>query len=90
MKERRDPEQPDRRTGPRQGGRRCTDAPTGNAWTTSQLAYHIGMSRDFILGEIDAGEIVASRFGREYRIARAEVVRYLTVKRFPLPDILQA
>lgn len=88
MKERRDPEHGDRRSGPRQGGRRASDIPTGNAWTTGQLAHWIGMSPDFVITEIAAGELVASKFGREYRIARAEILRYLTVKRFPVPDAL--
>ena len=89
MADRRDPDCADRRDGLlRQGGRRSTDAPSGNAWTTSQLANYIGMSRDFVIGEIDAGELVASKFGREYRIHREEIIRYLTVKRFPLPDVI--
>lgn len=78
----------DRRTGPRRGGRRASDRPSGPAWTTGQLAYHIGMSQGFVLGEIKAKEITASQFGREYRIAAAEVRRYLDSKGFPLPDVL--
>ena len=81
-------ESSDRRTGTRRGGRRATDTPTGPAWTTGQLAYHIGMSQGFVLGEIKAKEIIASQFGREYRIAAAEVRRYLESKGFPLPDSL--
>lgn len=72
----------------RRGGRRAMDTPTGGAWSPGQLAFHIGMSHDFVLAEIRAGEIVASPFGRQWRIATAEVVRYLTAKRFPLPDSL--
>ena len=46
------------------------------------------MSQGFVLGEIKAKEITASQFGREYRIAAAEVRRYLDSKGFPLPDVL--
>jgi excisionase family DNA binding protein len=75
----------ERRAPGRPGGRRAVDRPTGNAWTTGQLAYHIGMSPGFVLAEIKAREILASQFGREYRIARTEVQRYLLAKGFPLP-----
>jgi excisionase family DNA binding protein len=88
MADLRDPARRDRREGPRRGGRRATDTQTGSAWTTGQLAFYIGMSRGFVLGEIRGGEIIASQFGREYRIAAAEVKRYLSDKRFPLPDAL--
>jgi excisionase family DNA binding protein len=85
--DRRDPTQVDRRKLLlRPGGRRATDRPTGNGWTTGQLAHHIGMSRGFVLSEIKAREIIASQFGREWRIAAAEVRRYLESKGFPLPD----
>lgn len=86
-RDRRNPAQPDRRM-LRGGGRRAVDKPTGNAWTTGQLAYHIGMSPGFVLAEIRAKEIVASQFGREFRIARAEVERYCLAKGWPLPAIL--
>lgn len=76
----------DRRSGPRQGGRRASDRPSGNAWTTAQVAYHIGMSAGFVLCEIKAGDIVASQFGREWRITRAEVCRYCEAKGWPSPD----
>lgn len=86
--DRRNQEQPDRRSGPRGGGRRATDEAHGPAWTTGQLAHEIGMSADFVVSEIRAGELVASKFGREYRIAAAEIRRYLTARRFPVPDHL--
>jgi hypothetical protein len=57
------------------------------AWGTS----YFGNLRTSITGvdtEIKAGEIVASQFGREYRIAAAEVRRYLEAKGFPLPEVL--
>ncbi len=76
----------DRRSGPRQGGRRASDRPSGNAWTTAQVAYHIGMSPGFVLCEIKAGDIVASQFGREWRITHAEVVRYCEAKGWPAPS----
>lgn len=76
---------PTRRAIPR-GGRRPGDAL--NAWSTGQLAQCIGMSTDFVVGEIRAGELGASKFGREYRIAVAEVRRYLISKGFPLPAVL--
>lgn len=48
------------------------------------------MSRGFVLQEIKSHEIAASQFGREYRIAKLEVRRYLTAKGFPLPDSLNS
>lgn len=59
-----------------------------NAWSTGQLAQCIGMSSDFVVDEIRAGELTASKFGREYRISVAEVRRYLVSKGFPLPAAL--
>jgi excisionase family DNA binding protein len=79
---------PDRRASPRAGGRRAVDEPMGPAWTIGQLAYQIGMSNDFVISEIRAHEIVASKFGREWRIASSEVRRYLLAKQFPLPESL--
>ena len=85
--ERRDPTRPDRRKILyRAGGRRASDQQV--PWTTTQLAAWIGMSADFVLREIYARELVASQFGREYRIPVAEVKRYLQVKAFPVPDTL--
>lgn len=78
----------DRRAAHRAGGRRSVDEPTGPAWTIGQLAYQIGMSNDFVISEIRANELVASKFGREWRIAAAEVRRYLLAKQFPLPESL--
>jgi hypothetical protein len=78
----------ERRSGIRPGGRRSTDPPTGKGWSTGQLAHHIGMSGKFVRGEIEAKEIIASRFGSEWRIAAAEVRRYLLAKGYPLPDTL--
>jgi excisionase family DNA binding protein len=50
------------------------------------VAEAIGMSVDFVYLEIEQGELTASRFGRQYRIAFVEVVRYFEEKRFPMPD----
>ncbi len=50
-----------------------------------ELADITGMSVDFVYLEIEAGELRASRFGRFYRIAVDEAVRYLEVKQFPVP-----
>jgi excisionase family DNA binding protein len=90
--DRRDPNRPDRRkllpNARLTTGRRATDAATGQGWTVGQLAYLIQVSDDFILGEIRAGAILASKFGREYRIAPSAVRDYLTVKRYPLPQSL--
>lgn len=57
------------------------DAP-GEAWTPSQLAFYIGMSVDFVTAEIRAGELPASKFGREWRIYKADVLAYLSAKEF--------
>lgn len=73
----------DRRHG-RSGGRRTVDQPA-NAWSTAQLAYWIGMSPGFILGEVKTGELKASSFGGSYRIHASEVRRYLETKGFPVP-----
>ncbi len=73
---------------PRDRERRPIEMPSGPAWTTGQLAFHIGMSVDFVASEIRAGEIIASKFGREWRIAAVEVRRYLAAKEFPLPESL--
>jgi len=70
----------DRRRQPR-GGRRAGDS----AWSTTDLANCIGMSASFVRDEIEAGEISAVRFGREWRVPHAEVIRYLTAKGWPLP-----
>jgi hypothetical protein len=48
------------------------------------------MSRKFVIAEIKGCEIAASRFGREYRIASAEVRRYCEAHRFPVPEWLVA
>jgi hypothetical protein len=79
---------PERRGARIAGGRRATDQPSGNGWSTGQLGHHIGMSGNFVRSEIESGELVASRFGSEWRIAAAEVKRYLLAKGFPLPDSL--
>ena len=55
------------------------------AWSPSQLADYIGMSYDFVLGEIAAGELKASRFGVAWRIHSDDVRRYLDGKGFPVP-----
>ena len=55
-------------------------------WTTTDLARWTGMSADFVLDEIRAGELQAARFGRHYRIAFTEVLRYLREKGFSLPS----
>ena len=54
-------------------------------WTTTDLARWTGMSADFVLDEIRAGELHAARFGRHFRIAFTEVLRYLREKGFSLP-----
>ena len=66
-------------------GRRSTDIPIVG-WSTVQLAYWIGMSKDFVIGEIQAREIKATMFGVEYRIHATEVKRYLLAKGWPLPS----
>jgi excisionase family DNA binding protein len=66
-----------------------TDAPLTSAqrpWTTTDLARWTGMSADFVLDEIRVGELHASRFGRHFRIAFPEVLRYLREKGFSLPS----
>jgi len=73
----------------RPGGRRSTDPPVGNGWSTGQLAFHIGMSRKFVLEEIHAKAISASQFGREYRIPSSEVRRYCESHGFPVPESLR-
>jgi excisionase family DNA binding protein len=80
---------PDRRTTVR-SGRRATDLPIGAGWTTAQLARWCGLSSDFVTDEIHAGAIIASRFGREFRIHVSEVCRYCLEKNYPLPPTLQA
>lgn len=75
----------DRRRPPR-GGRRQSD----QAWTVTQLAAEINMSSNFIRTEIETGELRASKFGREYRIAYEEVARYLTSKGWPAPPASSA
>ena len=69
----------------RANGRRSTDMPIVG-WSTVQLAYWIGMSKDFVIGEIQAREIKATMFGVEYRIHSTEVKRYLLAKGWPLPS----
>lgn len=70
-------------------GRRSVDVPA-NAWSTGQMAFWVGMRTETILREIEAGELRASMFGREYRIHVAEVRRYLISKDFPMPDWMKA
>lgn len=76
--DRRDPQH----QAPRVNGRRASD-PQG--WSTERLAGAIGMSSDFVLGEIKAGELRASLFGRVYRIHVDEVRRYVQAKGWPPP-----
>lgn len=71
---------------PRPGRRRATEPPVGNAWSTGQLARHIGMSRKFVIDQILIDQIRASRFGREWRIASAEVRCYCEARAFPVPE----
>lgn len=73
-----------RRKGGRRGGRRALDAVI-LGWSTWQLAHWTGMSTDFMLEEIRAGELTASMFGAEYRIHWTEVRRYLDAKGWPRP-----
>lgn len=55
------------------------------ARTLRDLADVTGMSVDFFYLEIDAGELRAAKFGREYRVPADEADRYLTAKQFPVP-----
>ena len=61
--------------------RRATRRP----WATTEVAAWTGMSTDFVLDEIRSGDLRAARFGRHYRIAFGEVLRYLRDKGFTLP-----
>lgn len=73
----------------RPGGKRASDPPsTTFGWSTQQLANHLGMSRQFVILEINARAIIASRFGREYRIASSEVRRYCEARGYPVPESL--
>ena len=58
---------------------------TNGGWSTGRLAAHIGMGYDFIRTEIELGELAASRFGREWRIAPEEVRRYCRKNKWPEP-----
>ena len=58
---------------------------TRRPWATTDVAAWTGMSTDFVLDEIRSGELRAARFGRHYRIAFPDVVRYLRTKGFLLP-----
>ena len=58
---------------------------TRRPWATTDVAAWTGMSTDFVLDEIRSGELRAARFGRHYRIAFPDVVRYLRAKGFLLP-----
>ena len=58
---------------------------TRRPWATTDVAAWTGMSTDFVLDEIRSGELRAARFGRHYRIAFGEVLRYLRDKGFTLP-----
>lgn len=70
----------------RKGGRPSVKKPTSaHAWSVSQLAEWIGMSKQFVRNEIKAKEIKASTFGGEYRIPTGEVLRYLEAKGWPTP-----
>jgi excisionase family DNA binding protein len=67
---------------------RRADRPVSNGWTTGQVAFHIGTSDDFVLSEIRDGALRAAKFGREWRIAYAEVRRYCSSKGYELPEPL--
>jgi excisionase family DNA binding protein len=56
------------------------------AWSPRQLADAIGMSKNFVLSEIHAGEIKALKFGNRFRIRAEEVAKYLLRRSFPSPD----
>jgi excisionase family DNA binding protein len=73
-------------THPQTSRRALTDGPPA-AWSTRDLAAWTGMSLDFFLDEIDAGELRAVRFGRSWRVPVSEVTRYLANKGFPVPPI---
>ena len=70
---------------PRVGVRDSVPRATRRPWTTTEVAAWTGMSTDFVLDEIRSGELRAARFGRHYRIAFGEVLRYLREKGFTLP-----
>lgn len=57
------------------------------AWTPRQIADVIGMSQDFVLAEIRAGQIVAAKFGNRWRIPASEVARYLDSRSKRFMDI---
>jgi excisionase family DNA binding protein len=71
-------------------GARAIDQPSETAWSPTQVAYYIGMSADFVRSEIRAGDIKASMFGREWRIATVEVIKYLDARQFPPPTEREA
>ena len=60
--------------------------PTPRPWATTDVATWTGMSTDFVRDEIRCGELRAARFGRHYRIAFLDVLRYLRAKGFSLPS----
>jgi len=66
--------------------RAATDGPPAG-WSTQDLSAWTGMSHDFFLDEINAGELRAIRFGRKYVIPVREVTRYLSNKGYPVPPI---
>jgi hypothetical protein len=84
MPERRRPLGPDRRAVAGMGGRRATD----HSIPLRPLAEAIGMSADFLLKEIAAGELKAVQFGRAWRVPTFEACRYLSDKGWPLPPWL--
>lgn len=69
--------------------RRTRQRGSGSAWTPALLAAEIGMSTNFIRGEITDGEIKAVKIGREYRIPVREVARYCKQLGWPVPRSVQ-
>jgi hypothetical protein len=67
------------------GGRRATDY----SLPLSVLANITGQSSDFLIREIEAKELRAVKFGREWRVPTIWGCRYLQDKGWPLPPWLE-
>jgi excisionase family DNA binding protein len=54
--------------------------------TPQVIADHLAVSVDFIYKEIKGDELHAIKVGREWRVVRAEAVRYLEALQAPVPE----
>lgn len=75
----------DRRTEarPESVGRRSGDK---NGWSVSFIAKSIGMSVHFVRDELRRGELVGTKFGKQWRVTTRNLMAYYAKSQWPVPE----